>query len=132
MISITSEPIDLCQILVEAKDGSSGGTTLFVGSVRDHNEKERIFQIYYEAYKEIENEARRRWNIKRFIAVHRTGSLKVGEISVAVAVSAEHRKEAFEACKYGVEAIKKRAPIWKKEVSDSGGGWVEGFPLDSD
>ena len=61
-----------------------------------------------------------------------TGSLKVGDISVAVAVSAEHRKEAFEACKYGVDAIKMRAPIWKKEVSDSGGGWVEGFPLDSD
>jgi len=140
MISITSEPIDLCQILVEAKDGSSGGTTLFIGSVRDHNEKERIFQIYYEAYKEmaeqnfaeIENEARRRWNIKRFVAVHRTGSLKVGDISVAVAVSAEHRKEAFEACKYGIDAIKMRAPIWKKEVSDSGGGWVKGFPLDSD
>ena len=48
---------------------------------------------------------------------------------MAVAVSAEHRKEAFEACKYGVDAIKMRAPIWKKEVSDSGGGWVEGFPL---
>src|SRR5918911_98106 len=113
MISITSEPIDLCQILLEAKDRSSGGTTLFIGSVRDHNEKERIFEIYYEAYKEmaeqnlaeIENEVRRRWNIKRFVAVHRIGNLRVGDISVAVAASAEHRKEAFEACKYGIDVI---------------------------
>ena len=78
-------------------------------------------------FAEIENEARRRWNIKRFVTVHRTGSLKVGDISVAVAVSAEHRKEAFEACKYSVDAIKMRAPIWKKEVSDSGGVSVVGI-----
>ena len=140
MISITSEPIDLCNILTEAKERSAGGIALFIGSVRDNNERETIYEIYYEAYKEmaeqnlieIENQVRKKWNVKRFVAVHRTGSLKVGDISVAVAVSAEHRKEAFEACKYGVDAIKMRAPIWKKEVSDSGGRWVKGFPLDSD
>jgi len=67
--------------------------------------------------------------VKRFMAIHRTGSLKVGDVSVAVAASAEHRKEAFEACKYGIDAIKSRLPIWKKEVYSSGTGWVEGvFP----
>jgi molybdopterin synthase catalytic subunit len=140
VITITSDPIDLCKMLEEAKDRSAGGTTLFIGSVRDHNEKERIYEIYYEAYEnmveqnlaEVENEARERWNIQRFVAVHRIGNLMVGDISVAVAVSAEHRKEAFEACKYGIDMIKMRAPIWKKEVSDSGGVWVDGIPLKRD
>ncbi|MBV9668176.1 MAG: molybdenum cofactor biosynthesis protein MoaE [Nitrososphaeraceae archaeon] len=140
MISITSEPIDLCNILAEAKDRSAGGTALFIGSVRDHNERETIYEIYYEAYKEmaeqnlteIENEVRKKWNIKRFVAVHRTGNLKVGDISIAVAVSAEHRKEAFEACKYGVDVIKHEVPIWKKEISGSGGKWVVGIPLKTD
>ena len=140
MISITSEPIDLCNILAEAKDKSAGGMALFIGSVRDHNERETIYEIYYEAYKEmaeqnlteIENEIRKQWNIKRFVAVHRIGNLRVGDISVVVAASAEHRKEAFEACKYGIDVIKLRVPIWKKEVSDSGEEWVEGIPLKSD
>jgi molybdopterin synthase catalytic subunit len=137
MISITQEPIDLCNVLVAAKDRSTGGTVLFIGSVRDHNEKGTVSEIYYEAYKEmaeekmaeIEKEARERWKIKKFVAIHRVGNLKVGEPSVAVIVSAEHRQEAFEACKYGIDQIKTRVPIWKKEVSGSGVAWVEGASL---
>ena len=134
MISITRDPIDLCKILVDAKDKSAGGAVLFIGSVRDHNEKGTVSEIYYEAYKEmaedkmaeIESEVRKRWNVKKFIAIHRVGDLKVGDVSVAVAVSTEHRKEAFEACKYGIDEIKTRVPIWKKELSESGVAWVEG------
>ena len=134
MISITSETIDICKVLLDTMDNSAGGTVLFIGSVRDHNEDGTVSEIYYEAYKEmaeknlteIEIEARKKWNIKKFVAVHRTGKLKVGEVAVAVAASAEHRKEAFEACRYGIDEIKIRLPIWKKEVSDSGIGWVQG------
>jgi molybdopterin synthase catalytic subunit len=137
MISITPDPIDLCKVLVDTMDRAAGATTLFIGCVRDHNEHDSVSEIYYEAYKEmaeenlaqIENEARKRWNIKKFVAVHRIGTLSVGDISVAVAVSAEHRGEAFEACKYGIDEIKVRAPIWKKEVCGSGVYWVEGIPL---
>lgn len=140
MISITRDPIDLCKILVDAKDRSSGGTVLFIGSVRDHNEKGSVSEIYYEAYKEmaeekiteIEDEVRKRWNIKKFVAIHRIGNLRVGEPSVAVAVSSEHRKEAFEACRYGIDEIKTRVPIWKKEVSASGTVWAEGVSPKSD
>src|SRR5215469_1615659 len=136
MISITSETIDICKVL----DNSAGGTVLFIGSVRDHNEDGTVSEIYYEAYKEmaeknlteIEIEARKKWNIKKFVAVHRTGKLKVGEVAVAVAASAEHRKEAFEACRYGIDEIKIRLPIWKKEVSDSGIGWVQGVSSKSE
>ena len=140
MISITRDPIDVCKILQDAKDRSAGGTTLFIGSVRDHNEKGTVSEIYYEAYKEmaedklaeIESEVRKRWNVKKFVAIHRIGDLRVGDISVAVAVSSEHRKEAFEACKYGIDKIKTMVPIWKKEVSESGEAWVEGVSPKSD
>ena len=140
MISITRDPIDLCNILVNAKDRSSGGTVLFIGSVRDHNKKGSVSEIYYEAYKEmaeekiaeIEDEVRKRWNVRKFVAIHRIGNLRVGEPSVAVAVSSEHRKEAFEACKYGIDEIKTRVPIWKKEASASGTVWVEDVSPKSD
>jgi molybdopterin synthase catalytic subunit len=133
MISISSEPIDICKILVDTMDSSAGAIALFVGSVRDHV----VSEIYYEAYNEmaeknlaeIEDGARKTWRIKKFLAVHRTGNLRVGDVSVAVAVSAEHRKEAFEACKYAIDEIKVRVPIWKKEVSESGVYWSEGFSL---
>lgn len=140
MISISQETIDIYKILLDTMDKWTGGTALFIGSVRDHNEKGSVSEIYYEAYKEmaeenlaeIEKEARKRWNIKKFIAVHRIGNLKVGEIAVVVAASAEHRKEAFEACRYGIDEIKIRVPIWKKEVSTSGISWVEGISLKSE
>jgi len=140
MISITSETIDICKILLDTMDNWAGGTVLFTGSVRDHNEDGTVSEIYYEAYKEmaeknlteIEIEARTKWNVKKFVAVHRVGNLKVGEVAVAVAASAEHRKEAFEACRYGIDEIKIRVPIWKKEVADSGIGWVEGVSSKSE
>jgi molybdopterin synthase catalytic subunit len=137
MIRITSEPIDFCKILADIMDKSSGGTALFVGTVRDHNDTQAVVQLHYEVYKEmaeknlaeIENEAKIRWNINNFVAIHRTGDLKVGEVSVAVAVSAEHRNQAFEACRYGIDQIKTKVPIWKKEIYEKDSSWVEGISL---
>jgi molybdopterin synthase catalytic subunit len=140
MISIIPDPIDFCKILEDTIDRSAGGTTLFIGTVRDYNEERKVSEIYYEVYKEmaeknlaeIETEIRKKWDIKRFVAVHRFGNIKAGEVSVAVAASAEHRKEAFEACSYGIDAIKMRMPIWKKEKSEVGEAWVEGISLKDD
>lgn len=137
MISISPQSIDVCKILLDTMDISAGGIALFVGSVRDHNNDDIVSEIYYEAYKEmaeqnlaqIENKARKTWSINKFLAVHRIGKLKIGDVSVAVAVSAEHRKEAFEACKYAIDEIKVRVPIWKKEVSRSGVYWAKGIAL---
>ena len=135
MISITKDIIDQLKILEQLKDNSSGAIVFFTGIVRDHNSKENVEGIFYEAYEEmveevlkkIEKEISGNWNIKKFIAIHRIGYLKVGEISVIVGVSSEHRKEAFEACSYGIENIKKRCPIWKKEKMESGDSeWVQG------
>lgn len=140
MISITENAIDLGKVLSAVQDSSAGGTVLFVGSVRDHNDRGPVFEIYYEAYRamaegkiaEIELEIRKRWKINKFAAVHRTGALGIGEVSVAVAVSAEHREEAFEGCHYAIDAIKKSVPIWKKEVTGSNALWAEGILPEGD
>jgi molybdopterin synthase catalytic subunit len=140
MISVTECPIDVFKVLMEVQDRSAGAMTVFTGSIRDHNDKGTVSELYYEAYKEmaeeilaeIENEVIKRWHVKKFIAIHRTGNLKVSDISVAVAVSSEHRKEAFEACRYGIESIKSRVPIWKKEVSELGALWTDGVLVKDD
>jgi len=134
LISITEKPIDVNKLLNDVSDQSSGASVLFTGTVRDHNEQDKVSKLHYEAYQEmaekilqeIENEIRTKWKINKFVAIHRTGTLKVGEVSVAIAVSAEHRKEAFEACKFGIDSIKEKAPIWKKEFAESGTEWLEG------
>jgi molybdopterin synthase catalytic subunit len=137
LISTTKNTIDQTKIFDQLKDDSCGAIISFTGLVRDHNSKGKVEGIFYEAYNEmveeilknIEKEVFKKWNIKKFIAVHRTGDLEVGEISVIVAVSSEHRKDAFEACSYGIENIKKRCPIWKKEKTQFGSEWIEGVKI---
>ena len=138
MISITHNPIDVSKILENINDDQSiGATSIFLGSVRGHTEKKKspVHAIYYEAYREmaekilseIEEEAFSLWKITKFVAIHRIGYLNVNDISVVVAVSSAHRKESLEACKYGIENIKSRVPIWKKEISQSGSSWIGRF-----
>lgn len=139
MISITTEPLDVQKILAEMADDdeSTGAIVFFIGTVRNHKNGERVLAITYEAYDEmaqeilekIEDEVTARWPIKKFIAVQRTGDLKVGEISIIVAASSPHRQEAFEACKYGIDAIKTSVPVWKNEKVESGEKWVKGVLL---
>jgi molybdopterin synthase catalytic subunit len=140
MIKITHDPIDVSVVIDSVADDGSGATVLFLGTVRDHSdETSQVSEMYYEAYtemaeeamKKIEDEATKRWNLKKFAAIHRVGSMRVGEVSVAIAVSAEHRKEAFEACQYAIDTIKKTVPLWKKEISDSSSRWVNGVKLES-
>jgi molybdopterin synthase catalytic subunit len=135
MIHITKEPIDISQMIADCEDSSSGATVLFTGSVRNHNKGEAVSGIYYEAYEkmarktleEIEIEVHKNWNIRKFIAIHRIGNLRVNEISVAIAVTTVHRYDAFDACKYAIDNIKIRTPIWKKEFFESGNSiWNEG------
>jgi molybdopterin synthase catalytic subunit len=122
-------------LLENVKDDAAGATVLFLGTVRNHNDDYDVSAIYYEAYikmaqetmAKIETEAIKRWNLKKFAAMHRIGNLKIGEVSVAIAVSSEHRAEAFEAGRYAIDRIKSEVPIWKKEIrGDKGGVWAEG------
>jgi molybdopterin synthase catalytic subunit len=125
-------------LLENVKDDTAGATVLFLGTVRNHNEDYAVSAIYYEAYikmaqetmAKIEAETIKRWNLKKFAAVHRIGNLKIGEVSVAIAVSSEHRAEAFEAGRYAIDRIKSEVPIWKKEtISGKGGIWAQGTPM---
>ena len=135
MLSISEHTIDIEMLLENVKDDAAGATVLFLGTVRNHNDDYAVSEIYYEAYikmaqetmAKIEAEAIKRWNLKKFAAVHRIGNLKVGEVSVAIAVSSEHRAEAFEAARYAIDRIKTEVPIWKKEMTgDKGAAWAEG------
>jgi molybdopterin synthase catalytic subunit len=138
MFSISARPIDVGILLANVTDESAGATVLFLGTVRNHNGDNTVSGIYYEAYirmaeeamAKIEAEAVKRWNLIKFAAAHRIGNLKIGEVSVAIAVSSEHRTEAFEAGRYAIDRIKSEVPIWKKEtIRRKGWIWAQGTPM---
>lgn len=137
--SISRRPLDPARILAEVSDDSAGGTVLFVGTVRDKAGGRRVTALQYEVYREmaerkmreIEAEVERKWPVKKVSLVHRDGTLRVGDVSVVVAVSSEHRAEAFEACRYAIERIKSSLPLWKRETFSGGRKrWVEGRPIE--
>ena len=134
-VRITTLPIDPAKVMKAVKDDSAGGTVLFVGTIRNVSEGKSVTGLRYEVYeemaerkmKEIEERVMERWPVRKLAMVHRYGDLQVGEVSVAVAVSSEHRGDAFEACRYAIDAIKKSLPLWKKEKLKGGKeGWVKG------
>jgi molybdopterin synthase catalytic subunit len=135
LVRVSPEPIDPEQVLSFVADTSAGGTCLFLGTVRDHSEAGSVTRLQYEAWEElaierldrVADEIFRRWPVCRLALVHRVGDLGVGDVSVAVACSAAHRAEAFEACRHGIERIKEDVPIWKKELLATGDSeWVAG------
>lgn len=135
---ITKGKIDLGSILAAVGGHGQGGSVLFVGTIRDNSEAGKVDSIFYDAYApmaerkllEIEEDALSEWPSAKVRSQHRVGTLAVGEVSVVVAASAPHRAEAFDACRYVIERIKREAPIWKKErLADGSEVWVEGVPI---
>ncbi len=133
--ALVREPIDPGRVLAMVGAGAHGAGVLFVGVVRDHADGRPVSGIRYDAYEPmadevlavIAREARARFGSDRLAVVHRFGDLRVGDVSVAIAVSSAHRVEAFEASRYVIEEIKTRLPVWKKErYLDGGEGWVDG------
>jgi molybdopterin synthase catalytic subunit len=135
LVRVTSDPISADEALGFVADPGAGGTCVFLGTVRDHSQAGDVEGLSYEAWDElalrrlgeIAGEAFAKWSIRKMAILHRTGDLAVGEPSVVVAVSAEHRAEAFEACRHGIERLKEDVPIWKKEHLEAGEShWVMG------
>jgi len=134
LVKLLSEKISIDEILDLMEDHSTGGVVLFLGRVRNHAEGQRVTKMDYEAYPEmtlkkmleIEDEALRRWPVKKIAMVHRIGHLQLGEVSVAIAVACAHRKDAFEACRFAIDTLKETVPIWKKEYFSGGEKWVQG------
>lgn len=137
MIAIVRDPIEPRELEAAIRTGD-GGVVTFFGIVRGTAEDGRpVSGLTYEAFEplataEFENivtEARERFGDVALAIVHRIGELGVGEISVAVAASATHRAAAFEACRYAIDELKRRAPIWKKEIyADGSAQWRENAP----
>jgi molybdopterin synthase catalytic subunit len=125
---ITDAPIDITSLLAAAATSSDGAVLLFLGVVRDLNEGREVGHLEYDAYvpmaerllAEIAQEASRKWDVGTISVIHRVGRLQIGEASVAIAVAAPHRREAYAASRYVIDEIKKRVPIWKRE------GYLEG------
>ena len=126
MYRIANQPIDVEQLetAIGARDGSRGGIATFLGIVRGESDgAKRVTALVYEAYEAmalhefetIASEARERFGDVRLAIVHRCGSVAVGEVAVAVVAAAQHRAAAFDACRYSIDALKERAPIWKRE-----------------
>ena len=133
LIAVTADPIDPGRVLGHVSDPTCGAVVLFLGTVRNHSPGiEGVTHLEYEAYDGVVEdkiaavvaEAREQWPVARVAAVHRVGELAIGEISVAVAASSPHRKDAFEAGRYLIDELKARAPIWKKEHWPGGAEWV--------
>ena len=133
MARITRDAIDPSALLAEARRDGDGGLTLFVGVVRDNASGRAVTEMEYEAYEpmaekemeRIEADLAALFPAVRLVLRHRVGRLAVGEVAVVVAASAPHREEAFAACRAGIEEIKARVPVWKREWGPDGSVWVD-------
>lgn len=131
---LTREPIPTARLADELKEAADGAVVVFEGIVRDHSGDRRTLYLEYEAYepmaltkmKEVGCEAASKFKIDRIGIIHRCGRIEIGETSVAIIVTAEHRRPAFEACHYAIDRLKQVVPIWKKEYFEGGAVWAEG------
>ena len=129
----SADPLDLTHLRGTVEDATCGGYVSFEGWVRDHNDGRSVARLEYEAFEllavkegqRIISEAIERFGVTRARCVHRVGLLELGHVAVWVGVSAPHRGEAFAACRYIIDEVKHRVPIWKKEYYvDGDSGWV--------
>ncbi len=133
MSFLTSQPIDAQQLVASLHAPDEGAVVTFVGLVRDHHAGREVALLEYSAYGEMAEriageivaEARAKWDVRVAMA-HRLGTLAVGDTAVVVAVAAHHRGAAFEACRWLIDALKSRVPIWKRErYGDGSEAWVD-------
>lgn len=136
-IALTRDAIDAEKLVAEAKRGEDGAVVVFDGIVRNHTRNRQTLYLDYEAYEEmalkqmdeLSREAVRRFGVRHVTLVHRLGRLGVGETSVLIVVSSAHRPQAFDACRWLIDALKKTVPIWKKETFADGVVWAAGEPF---
>jgi molybdopterin synthase catalytic subunit len=134
---LSSTAIDAAALLAGMGDTSAGACVTFEGRVRSQNDGRAVRALEYEAYAPLaEKEGARimaeltsRFQVVGAACVHRTGRLELGELAVWVAVTAAHRGAAFEACRFAIDQVKERVPIWKKEhYADGSTEWINCAP----
>jgi molybdopterin synthase catalytic subunit len=130
---VTDQPLSEAALGQAVADPDAGGIVVFAGVVRNETGGRRVKFLEYEAHapmaeakmREIGEAVRARWaGVKRVGMAHRVGRLEIGEASVIIAVSAAHRREAFEACRFAIDRLKETVPVWKKEHFEDGEVWV--------
>ena len=133
MAFLSATPIDLAALIAGIQSPAHGGVASFLGQVRDHHDGRIVRRLEYSAYgpmaeeecARIVAEAEARWPVRVALA-HRVGALEIGDTAVAVAAAGAHRDEAFAACRFVIEEVKRRVPIWKKEFYQDGAvEWVD-------
>ena len=131
---ITRDPISASDLAKQLRAANDGAVVIFEGIVRNHSRGRATLYLEYEAYEpmairkmeELGAEAKQKFAIDGIGMIHRLGRLEIGETSVAIIVTAEHRRAAFEACQYAIDRLKQIVPIWKKEYFADGAVWAEG------
>jgi len=130
---VVNEPLSPDAIAAEVDDPGAGGIVIFSGVVRNETGGRPVKFLEYEAHapmaevkmREIGEAVRVRWpGVRRVAMLHRIGRLEIGEASVLIAVAAAHRGDAFEACRYAIDTLKRTVPVWKKEHFEDGEVWV--------
>ena len=130
---IVEQPLSPDAVAASVGDPAAGGVVIFSGIVRNEKDGRPVKYLEYEAHaamaeakmREIGAAVRQRWpSVRAVTMLHRIGRLEIGESSVLIAVSAAHRREAFEACQYAIDTLKQRVPVWKKEHFEDGEVWV--------
>jgi molybdopterin synthase catalytic subunit len=132
MSFLTTRPLDPTALIAEVQSQERGGIACFVGTVRNHHGGRAVRRLEYEAYlpmaeaecDRIAAETGQRWPVAVALQ-HRIGRLEIGDAAVAIAAAGAHREEAFAACRYVIEEVKRRVPIWKREIYEDGTeSWV--------
>lgn len=128
MIDVTDGGISLEELVGRARRSDAGAIVVFIGTVRDDGIVGMDVESYREAalpeLERIQEEAIDRFRLRAVEVVHRVGRLCVGDVIVAIVCSAAHRDEAFLGCRYIIDELKSRVPIWKKEVGDGWERWI--------
>lgn len=135
--TLTRSPIEAEQLVAAAKGAEDGAVVVFDGIVRNHSHGRQTLHLDYEAYEEmaakqmqqLAGEARTRFGVRHVTMIHRLGRLEVGDTSVLIVVASAHRAQAFEACRWLIDTLKKTVPIWKKETFVDGAVWAAGEPF---
>jgi molybdopterin synthase catalytic subunit len=133
MAFLTEQPIEITPLIAEVQSAARGGLAMFLGVVRNQQDGHEVLRLHYSAYHSMAEaecarivaEAQAKWDVAVSLA-HRLGRLEIGDTAVAVIAAAAHRDEAFAACRYLIEQVKRRVPIWKQEFyADGSVSWVD-------
>ncbi|WP_129665134.1 molybdopterin synthase catalytic subunit [Phytoactinopolyspora endophytica] len=132
LLGVRREPLSVDEVLAAVTDDGAGGTCVFIGTVRDVDQARAVNVLEYEAHPTVDEKLRQvaegvaaAFPLRALAAVHRVGELRIGDMAVVVAAAAEHREEAFAACRKLIDDLKREVPIWKHQMfADGATEWV--------